>query len=123
MGFPGPTGIVATTAFVESEITLTVPDSEFATNTSPLPLSYATAWGSEPTGIVATTAFVESEITVTYEPPFAKSPFATNSSPFPLSYGTARASVPTGIGAATAIVAPVITVTERASVTVAHASA
>src|SRR2546428_14156855 len=93
MGFPGPTGIVATTAFVASEITLTVPDSEFATNTSPLPLSYATAWGSEPTGIVATTAFVESEITLTYEAPLVE----TTNSPIPLPFPRPYALRPTWI--------------------------
>src|SRR3989442_10305693 len=86
-------------------------DTEFATNTYLLPLSYATAWGSEPTGIVATTAFVESEITVTYEPPFAKSPFATNRSPFPLSYATAPTAVPATTAAATSVVAAELTPT------------
>ena len=52
---PKPTGTVATTLFVTSEITLVVLLPKFATKTSPVPLSYATPRGVKPTGMVATT--------------------------------------------------------------------
>src|SRR2546428_5014901 len=52
---PLPTGTVATTIFVTSEITLTVSLPAFATRTSDMPLSYATPWGAVPTWMVATT--------------------------------------------------------------------
>src|SRR6266568_2229895 len=50
---PSPTGTVATT--VVPLITLTLPESQFATYTYPFPLSYPTPVGPVPTGIVATT--------------------------------------------------------------------
>ena len=40
--------MLATTAFVVSEMTLTAFDPLSVTNTSPFPLSYATAVGSKP---------------------------------------------------------------------------
>src|SRR2546428_10801512 len=81
-------------------MTLTVFAPVFATNISPLPLSYASPLGRGPTRIVATTAFVASEMTLTLFAPA----FVTNTSPLPLSYAT-----PTGGPSITVATIPVVT--------------
>jgi len=59
-----PTGIVATTVFEASDITLTVFPPKLATKISPFALSYAKPCGLEPATIWATTPLEASDITL-----------------------------------------------------------
>src|SRR6266571_1351837 len=81
---------VATTELLASEITLTVPEPEFATNTSPIAGSYATAIGLEPTEIVVKTVSVASTITLTLLEP----QHVTNTSLVPESYASPNGMQP-----------------------------
>src|SRR5439155_555806 len=77
-----PTGTVATTAFVELEITLTVLEDPFATKSSPVSASKATPSGLSPTRNDATTLCVASEMTLI----LLERRLATNTSPLRGSY-------------------------------------